>query len=92
MSDADRGVQIAPAEFKGGIVGDTTVAPAQETLLTSHQSVLNVLEARLRKSVSLFGDLGGDWQSSRLSDPRRREKSAAPDLVEGVIRIGQGLR
>jgi NodT family efflux transporter outer membrane factor (OMF) lipoprotein len=72
VRDANRGTQIALAEFQAGTVDYTTVAQAQEILLSDQQSALSVQESRLADAVSLIGDLGGGWSDSQLSDPLHR--------------------
>jgi NodT family efflux transporter outer membrane factor (OMF) lipoprotein len=69
VRDAVRGAEIALAEFEAGTADYTTVAAAQETLLSDQQSALSVHESRLADAVSLIGDLGGGWSASQLHDP-----------------------
>jgi NodT family efflux transporter outer membrane factor (OMF) lipoprotein len=82
VRDAERGTQIALAEFQAGTVDYTTVAFAQETQLADQQSALSVQQSRLIDAVSLIGALGGGWSDSQLHDPRqpnkRRPDSATP--------------
>ncbi len=74
VRDAERGSQIALAEFQAGTVDYTTVALAQETQLADQQSALGVQQSRLIDAVSLIGDLGGGWSDSQLHDPLRPNK------------------
>jgi NodT family efflux transporter outer membrane factor (OMF) lipoprotein len=74
VRDAERGSQIALAEFQAGTVDYTTVALAQETQLADQQSALSVQQSRLIDAVSLIGDLGGGWSDSQLHDPLRPNK------------------
>lgn len=74
VRDAERGAQIALAEFQAGTVDYTTVASAQESLLADQQSALSVEQSRLIDAVSLIGDLGGGWSDSQLHDPLRPNK------------------
>jgi outer membrane protein TolC len=74
VRDAERGSQIALAEFQAGTVDYTTVALAEETQLADQQSALSVQQSRLIDAVSLIGDLGGGWSDSQLHDPRRPNK------------------
>jgi hypothetical protein len=55
----------------------TTVATAQATQLSTEESALNVQQQRLLNTVSLIGDLGGDWPASAL-DGDERMASEAP--------------
>jgi NodT family efflux transporter outer membrane factor (OMF) lipoprotein len=71
VRDAERGSQIALAEFEAGTVDYTMVALAQETQLADQQSALSVEQSRLIDAVSLIGDLGGGWSDSQLHDPLR---------------------
>jgi outer membrane protein TolC len=68
VKDATRGSEIALNEYQAGTVDYTTVATAQATQLSTEQSALNVTQQRLLDTVSLFGDLGGDWSASALDD------------------------
>jgi NodT family efflux transporter outer membrane factor (OMF) lipoprotein len=82
VRDAERGSQIALAEFQAGTVDYTTVALAQETLWADQQSALSVQQSRLIDAVSLIGALGGGWSDSQLHDPlhpnKRTPANAAP--------------
>jgi outer membrane protein TolC len=49
----------------------TTVATAQATQLSTEQSALNVTQQRLLNTVSLIGDLGGDWSARAPDDAGR---------------------
>jgi NodT family efflux transporter outer membrane factor (OMF) lipoprotein len=64
VKDATRGAEIAFNEYRAGIVDYTTAATAQTTELSSEQSALNVTQQRLLDTVSLIGDLGGDWSGN----------------------------
>jgi NodT family efflux transporter outer membrane factor (OMF) lipoprotein len=61
VRDATRGSEIALNEYQAGTVDYTTVATAQATQLSTEESALNVKQQRLLDTVSLIGDLGGDW-------------------------------
>ena len=66
VRDATRGSEIALNEYQAGTVDYTTVATAQATQLSTEESALNVKQQRLLDTVSLIGDLGGDWSASGL--------------------------
>lgn len=68
VKDATRGSEIALNEYQAGTVDYTTVAAAQATQLSTEQSALNVKQQRLLDTVSLIGDLGGDWSASALDN------------------------
>jgi NodT family efflux transporter outer membrane factor (OMF) lipoprotein len=68
VKDATRGSEIALNEYQAGTVDYTTVATAQATQLSTEQSALNVKQQRLLDTVSLIGDLGGDWSATALDD------------------------
>jgi NodT family efflux transporter outer membrane factor (OMF) lipoprotein len=68
VKDATRGSEIALNEYQAGTVDYTTVATAQATQLSTEESALNVKQQRLLDTVSLIGDLGGDWSASGLDD------------------------
>lgn len=70
VGNAKRGVAIAFAEYLAGTVDYTTVATAQTAELTDEQNALTVQESRLVDAVTLIGDLGGGWSTSRLHDPQ----------------------
>jgi NodT family efflux transporter outer membrane factor (OMF) lipoprotein len=74
VHDAERGSQIALAEFQAGTVDYTTVAAALEIQLTDEQSALSVQQSRLMDAVSLIGDLGGGWSQTQLHDPLHPNK------------------
>ncbi|MBB6189386.1 efflux transporter outer membrane subunit [Rhodanobacter sp. MP7CTX1] len=71
VQDATRGAQIAFNEYQAGTVDYTTAAVAQATQLSTQESALNVQQQRLLDTVSLIGDLGGDWSASELVDPQK---------------------
>jgi NodT family efflux transporter outer membrane factor (OMF) lipoprotein len=71
VQDATRGAQIAFNEYQAGTVDYTTAAVAQATQLSTQESALNVQQQRLLDTVSLIGDLGGDWSDSKLVDPQK---------------------
>jgi NodT family efflux transporter outer membrane factor (OMF) lipoprotein len=75
VRDATRGSEIALNEYQAGTVDFTTVATAQTTQLSTEQSALNVKQQRLLDTVSLIGDLGGDWSAGTPDNPA---KVAAP--------------
>jgi NodT family efflux transporter outer membrane factor (OMF) lipoprotein len=69
VNDANRGAQIALAEFQAGTVDYTTVASAQQSQIADRQSALSVQQTRLLDTVSLIGDLGGGWSDRALHQP-----------------------
>jgi NodT family efflux transporter outer membrane factor (OMF) lipoprotein len=71
VQDATRGAQIAFNEYQAGTVDYTTAAVAQATQLSTQESALNVQQQRLLDTVSLIGDLGGDWSADELVDPKK---------------------
>ena len=71
VRDATRGSQIAFNEYQAGTVDYTTAATAQAIQLSTQQSALNVQQQRLLDTVSLIGDLGGDWSASELGDMQK---------------------
>jgi NodT family efflux transporter outer membrane factor (OMF) lipoprotein len=79
VRDATRGTEIARNEYQAGTVDFTTVATAQATQLNLQQTALNVQQTRLLDAASLFGDLGGGWSASELTDPRKPvQQNASP--------------
>jgi NodT family efflux transporter outer membrane factor (OMF) lipoprotein len=81
VRDAERGSQIALAEFQAGTVDYTTVAQAQETRLADQQSALSVQQSRLIDAVYLIGDLGGGWSQAQLHDPLQPNKRTPPNAT-----------
>jgi NodT family efflux transporter outer membrane factor (OMF) lipoprotein len=81
VRDAERGTQIALAEFQAGTVDYTTVAAAQETELADQQSALSVQQSRLIDAVSLIGDLGGGWSDGQLHDPLQPNKRTSANAT-----------
>ena len=73
VNDANRGAEIAFNEYRAGTVDFTTAATARATQLSTQQTALNVQQQRLVDTVSLIGDLGGDWSASDLSDTKKAE-------------------
>ncbi len=71
VADAERGAEIALAEFQAGTVDYTAVAQAQATLLADRRSALAVRQSRLVTTVALIGDLGGGWSAAALRDKSR---------------------
>jgi NodT family efflux transporter outer membrane factor (OMF) lipoprotein len=71
VQDATRGAQIAFNEYQAGTVDYTTAAVAQAAQLSTQESALNVQQQRLLDTVSLIGDLGGDWSADELVDPKK---------------------
>jgi NodT family efflux transporter outer membrane factor (OMF) lipoprotein len=71
VQDATRGSEIAFNEYQAGTVDYTTAGIAQATQLSTQESALNVQQQRLLDTVSLIGDLGGDWSASELVDPQK---------------------
>jgi NodT family efflux transporter outer membrane factor (OMF) lipoprotein len=69
VHDASRGAEIAFNEYQAGTVDYTTAATAQATSLSTQQNALNVQQQRLLDTVSLIGDIGGDWSASTMLDP-----------------------
>ena len=61
VRDATRGAAIAFNEYQAGTVDYTTAASAQAVQLGVEESALIVAQERLLDTVSLIGDLGGDW-------------------------------
>jgi outer membrane protein TolC len=70
VKDAARGSEIALNEYQAGTVDYTTVGTAQATQLSTEERALNVKQQRLLSTVSLIGDLGGDWSASGPGDAR----------------------
>ncbi|WP_443111464.1 efflux transporter outer membrane subunit [Burkholderia sp. FERM BP-3421] len=66
VTNAKRGAEIAFNEYQAGTVDYTTVSTAQATLLNLQQSALNVQQQRLVAAATLFGDLGGGWNVTRI--------------------------
>jgi NodT family efflux transporter outer membrane factor (OMF) lipoprotein len=66
VSDAERGVTIALAEYQAGTVAYTTVVTAQLTLYQDQSTAITIQQDRLLSSISLFEDMGGGFTAQSL--------------------------
>jgi NodT family efflux transporter outer membrane factor (OMF) lipoprotein len=64
VRDANRGAEISLNEYQAGTVDYTTTVVAQATAYSTQQNALAVQQQRLLDTVSLIGDLGGQWPSN----------------------------
>ena len=69
LASARQAEQIALNRYRAGQGDFTTVVQAQNTALSSAQSVLSVLRSRRNASVGLIEALGGGWTTADL--PKR---------------------
>jgi len=66
VSDAERGVSIALAEYQAGTVAYTTVVTAQLTLYEDQSAAITIQQDRLLSSISLYEDMGGGFTAQSL--------------------------
>jgi NodT family efflux transporter outer membrane factor (OMF) lipoprotein len=66
VSDAQRGVTIALAEYQAGTVAYTTVVTAQLTLYQDQSTAITIQQNRLLASISLYEDMGGGFTAQSL--------------------------
>jgi NodT family efflux transporter outer membrane factor (OMF) lipoprotein len=69
VRDANRGAEISLNEYQAGTVDYTTTVVAQATAYSTQQNALTVRQQRLLDTVSLIGDLGGQWDPGKTATP-----------------------
>jgi len=63
---ADRSLQLANAQYQGGITTYLQVITAQEAALLNERTAVQINTRRITASVSLIQALGGGWDVSKL--------------------------
>jgi NodT family efflux transporter outer membrane factor (OMF) lipoprotein len=63
---ADRSLQLANAQYQGGITTYLQVITAQEAALLNERTAVQINTRRITASVSLIQALGGGWDVSQL--------------------------
>jgi NodT family efflux transporter outer membrane factor (OMF) lipoprotein len=67
---AERSLQLANAQYQGGITTYLQVITAQAAALTNEVTGIQLQTRRMMASVSLIQALGGGWDASQLPTPR----------------------
>jgi len=66
IAAAQQSVDIATAQYRGGLASYLQVVTAQTSLLQNQRATVDLLTRRLVASVSLIQALGGGWDVSQL--------------------------
>jgi NodT family efflux transporter outer membrane factor (OMF) lipoprotein len=66
---AERSLELANAQYQGGITTYLQVITAQETALQNEVTAVQLKTRRMTASVSLIQALGGGWDRSKLPTP-----------------------
>jgi NodT family efflux transporter outer membrane factor (OMF) lipoprotein len=67
---AQRSVDLAMAQYRGGMTSYLDVITAQNALFTNQRTELTILSQRMTASVQLVKALGGGWDRAQLPLPR----------------------
>lgn len=81
---ANRSLELANAQYQGGITTYLQVISAQEIALTNQVTQVQLQTRRMTAAVSLVQALGGGWQASELPTP----KEVTPQKVHKVAAAG----
>src|SRR5262249_55855684 len=73
VKSAQRSLELAMYQYKGGITNYLQVITAQSVALSNEVTAVNLLNRRIAASVALIKALGGGWETPSLP--------GAPDLV-----------
>jgi NodT family efflux transporter outer membrane factor (OMF) lipoprotein len=68
---AERSLELANAQYQGGITTYLQVITAQEIALQNEVAAVQLKTRRMTASVSLIQALGGGWDSSKLPTPQQ---------------------
>jgi NodT family efflux transporter outer membrane factor (OMF) lipoprotein len=77
---AERSLELANAQYQGGITTYLQVITAQETALTNEVTAVQLKTRRMTASVSLIQALGGGWDSSKLPTPNEVTPQKPPKI------------
>jgi outer membrane protein TolC len=80
---AERSLELANAQYQGGITTYLQVITAQETALQNEVTAVQLKTRRMTASVSLIQALGGGWDSSKLPTPQQVTPQKAPKVPTG---------
>lgn len=67
---AERSLDLANAQYQGGIANYLQVISAQEIALTNEVTAVQLKTRRMTASVSLIEALGGGWDAAQLPTPK----------------------
>jgi outer membrane protein TolC len=65
---AQKSLDLATAQYRGGLTSYLDVITAQNALLTNQRTALTILGARMTASVQLIKALGGGWDRAMLPE------------------------
>jgi NodT family efflux transporter outer membrane factor (OMF) lipoprotein len=80
---AERSLELANAQYQGGITTYLQVITAQETALQNEVTAVILKTRRMTASVSLIQALGGGWNSSKLPTPQQVTPQKPPKIPTG---------
>jgi NodT family efflux transporter outer membrane factor (OMF) lipoprotein len=78
---AERSLQLANAQYQGGITTYLQVITAQAIALSNELTAVQLKTRRMTASVSLVEALGGGWNASQLPTPQEVTPSKPPKVV-----------
>ena len=78
---AERSLQLANAQYQGGITTYLQVITAQAIALSNELTAVQLKTRRMTASVSLVQALGGGWNSSELPTPQDVTPQKPPKVV-----------
>jgi len=78
---AERSLQLANAQYEGGIANYLQVISAQEIALSNEVTAVQLKTRRMTASVSLIEALGGGWDASQLPTPKEVTPQKPPKVA-----------
>jgi NodT family efflux transporter outer membrane factor (OMF) lipoprotein len=78
---AERSLQLANAQYEGGITNYLQVITAQEIALQNEVVAVQLKTRRMTASVSLIEALGGGWDASQLPTPQQVTPQKPPKVT-----------
>ncbi|MGH9559759.1 MAG: efflux transporter outer membrane subunit, partial [Bryobacteraceae bacterium] len=78
---AERSLQLANAQYQGGITTYLQVITAQEIALTNEVAAVQLKTRKMVAAVSLVEALGGGWSESEMPSPREVTPSKPPKVA-----------
>lgn len=82
---AERSLQLANAQYEGGIANYLQVISAQEIALANEVTAVQLRTRRMTASVSLIQALGGGWDASQLPTPKQVTPQKAPKVIPASV-------
>ncbi len=77
---AERSLQLANAQYQGGIANYLQVISAQEIALSNEVTAVQLKTRRMTAAVSLIEALGGGWDVSQLPTPKQVTPQKPPKV------------